>query len=106
MLIDVLIMCIAKHFEAVFTLARKSLYRNAWSFVTGLYQKRVLTDIDLESRYDDHSDQVRLKANNPCHSDDEQIRVFFTGIDIIGEHRMYSDINYLYYCIFCPQRRR
>ena len=81
MLVDIL--CVANHFEAVFTLARKSEYRNAWSFITGLYQKRVLLDTDVESRYDDQSDQACLKADNPCHFEDQHMRVFFTGIDFI-----------------------
>lgn len=90
MLIDIL--CVANHFEA---LARKSEYRNIWSFITGLYQKRVLLDIDVESRYDDRSDQACLKASNLCHFEDQHIRVFFTGIDFFCKCCVYSGDNYL-----------
>lgn len=71
-----------------YTLAKKSQYREAWSFITDLYQKRVLNEIDVEFHYDDDVDQTVIKSGNPCHWRDENIRVFFTGIDIFSKYCM------------------
>ena len=73
--------CTENHFEAIFTVSKKSEYREEWSFRTNIYQKRALEVVigydrmrpDEEPAYD-----AMILRDNPCHVSG----VFFTGIDI------------------------